>query len=151
MECPRNNRFASPNFVDSCQINQIYKSLPPQSPAETTYCESPIYGPTSIKHIYGLPENDLSARPIYPNQKLCRPIDTLYGHDYTQYQLADFPDGRKKLTGHYKVFPLTDKAIHNLADYSTRILPYMDVTRWTQYPIVRDSSLNNEKQIYPYQ
>ncbi len=122
----------------SCGINEIYRTIHPDQPWERT-----AVGPSSIKHLYtGIPN-------YYPIRRINRPVDTLYGTDYSLYHKTGV--GRGKRIGYqYKIYPLTDRNVREQRVYADYILPYMDFKAWTRHPIVRDSTPNSPLQFYPY-
>jgi len=125
-----------PGYSKNCNINQIYQSIPPSSPNEPTFWETTAVGPTSVKHIYtGVPN-------YYPYQKITRPTNTLYGHDYSQFHESGVGKG-KRISYHYKPYPLTDRNVRETREYSDYMLPYMDTRSWIKYPVIETTSVNN--------
>jgi hypothetical protein len=134
----------NPDYVDPkiCGVNQIYQSLPPSSPHNPTYWETTAAGPSTIKHLYsGIPN-------WYPFQKITRPVGTLYEHDYSQFHETGSGKG-KRISYHYKPYPLTDRNVRETREYADVILPYMDIRNFIKYPIQRDSTLNSSLQSQP--
>lgn len=131
-----------PGYSSKCGVNQIYQTLPPSSPHNTTYWETTAVGPSSIKHLYtGVPN-------YYPYREITRPVGTMYEHDYSQFHESGVGRG-KRISRHYKVYPFTNRNVREVRDYADYMLPYMDFRAWTKYPVERDSSLNSSLQFHP--
>ena len=132
-----------PGYNTCCPVNQIYQTLPPSSPNFPTQWETTAVGPSSIKHIYsGVPN-------WYPIRKITRPVGTLYEHDYSQFNETGVGVGKRR-SYHYKAYPLTNRDAKEVTPYADYLLPYMDPTSWTHYPVIRDATVNSSLQIHPY-
>jgi len=132
-----------PEFNPNCLNNTIYQSLPPTSPDYPTRWETKVTGPTSMKHIYtGVPN-------WYPVQTINRPIGTMYEHDYSQFQDSNIGRG-KRISYHYKAYPLTNRNVRETHRYADYMLPSMGAWKPKEYPIIRDASLNSPLQYKPY-
>jgi len=133
-----------PAFDPNCDVNELYQSLPPGnlSPQGPTAWESTAAGPSSIKHLYtGIPN-------WYPIRKITRPVNTLYGHDYSQFHQTGVGKG-KRISYTYKPYPLTDRNVREVNVYGDYILPYMDFRAWTKHPVRRDASVNSYLHYHP--
>lgn len=135
-----------PDFNPNCGTNELYQTIP-EGPAEAFYTptawETVAAGPASIKHLYtGVPN-------YYPPRKITRPVDTLYGHDYSQYHRTGVGRG-KRISYQYKVYPLTNRNVREERVYADYVLPYMDISNWTHHPVIRDNSLNSPLQTFPF-
>lgn len=118
-----------PKVHCECNVNQIYKTIP-----ENTRWEVVAAGPSTIKQLYtGIPN-------YYPIRYMARPLDTLYGHDYSQFEMVG--DCPKRVSYHYKVYPFTHRHAREIRHHAPYILPYMDSSEWTKYPVITDQSLN---------
>lgn len=132
----------TPNIDPNCGVNQIYQSLPPSSPHNPTFWEKTAVGPSSIKHLYtGIPN-------WYPYRKIVRPVGTLYEHDYSQFHENGSGTG-KRISYHYKPYPLTDRNVRETREYADVILPYMDMRTFTKHPVKRDTTINSSLQFHP--
>ncbi len=129
---------SEPVHNDSCPLNQIYQTLP----NSTVQWETTAAGPSSIKHLYGGVAN------YYPIQRINRPVDTMYGYDFSKYHKSGAGRG-KRIGYHYKVYPFTDRNVREERDYADVILPNMDFRNWTKYPVQRDSTLNSSLREFP--
>jgi hypothetical protein len=138
----------SPPFSSLCPVNEVYQTLPASSinpSSSPVQWETVAYGPTSVKHIYsGIPN-------WYPFQTISRPVNTLYGHDFSQY-FDQGSSAKGKRSGYtYKPYPFTNinnKEVRIYADYT---LPYMNTEELTKHPIIRgDASINSPLQKYPF-
>ena len=137
---------AQPPYHPGCGVNEIYKTIPPTppyAPGEGTEFETTAVGPSSIKHLYsGIPN-------FYPYRRITRPVNSLYGHDYSQYHSHGAQGKGKRISYHYKVYPLTNRHAREVQEYSDELLPYMDMSEWTKHPVRRDASVNSPLQDYP--
>lgn len=134
---------SQPGNCKGCPVNQIYQTLPPSSPNYPTAWETTATGPSTMKHIYtGIPN-------YYPLMKITRPVGTLYEHDYSQFHNTGVGRG-KRISYHYKPYPLTDRNVRETREYADFILPYMDTRTFTKYPIQRDSTVNSDLHYHPY-
>lgn len=136
-----------PGYTSNCPVNEIYQTLPPSSPIVTgenpTRWETTAVGPASIKHLYsGIPN-------WYPIRRITRPVNTLYGHDYSQFHETGVGRG-KRISYNYKVYPFTNRNVREVHKYADYILPYMDWSNWTKHPVRRDSTVNSPLQNQPY-
>lgn len=120
-----------PDYNPGCGINQVYKTIPRQG----VEWETTAVGPATIKHLYtGVPN-------YYPIRKITRPKNTLYGHDFSQFQKV--PGGYKRLSYQYKVYPFTHRHSREIRNYSDELLPYMNNEEWTKYPVKKSQSLDS--------
>lgn len=119
-----------PEFVEGCQTNVIYKTLPEGHPTELISA-----GPASMKHLYGGPN-------YYPVQHIQRPVGTMYESDLSMYHVGVAKD--KRISYHHKAFPLTNRHVREVREYADYILPYMDFRAWTKHPVKREQSLNSK-------
>ncbi len=166
----------APKFKQCCGVNTIYQTLPAtntllppniqtagHNEGHAVPWETNAAGPSSIKHIYtGIPN-------YYPIRKVYYPYNTLYGYDFSQYHDFNQKDGNntkvqesskidgkynmigrvKRRTYTYKPYPLTDRNVKEVFEYSNDLLPYMDFRNWTKWPVQRESSLNSNLHTYP--
>jgi len=137
-----------PGYRSLCQVNEIYQTIPPSSINPASYpveWQETTYGPTSVKHIYtGIPN-------FYPYQSIKRPFNTLYGRDFSQYHEHGESGKGKRIGYTYKPYPFTNINNKEVRIYSDKMLPYMDPTMFTKYPVIRgDASLNSPLQTHPY-
>jgi len=126
---------SSPSHAPECAVNVVYKTVPESGNAPgcshvthpTLDYEDIAVGSASIKHLYSGVGN------FYPPQRIRRPINSLYGHD-----LSQFAENGKRMSYHYKVWPLTHRHVRETREYSPYTLPYMDNREWTRYPVETD-------------
>lgn len=131
-----------PEYDKSCPINTIYQSLPPTNPSTPVVWDKVPASPATIKHLYSpLPNH-------YPPQEIMRPVNTLYGHDFSQFHTTGVGKG-KRISYHYKPYPFTDRNVRETRKYADYILPYMDFRSWTKHPVIRETSLNSPLQYEP--
>jgi hypothetical protein len=100
------------------QIQYIPRS-PQESPLDANFPTLWTNVPTTnsqVKHLYS--PNLFDYEQMYEKQ----PIDTLYGHDYSQTYKTGL--GLNKIVSkHYKVFPLTNANIRETHDYTSWFYP----------------------------
>ena len=135
-----------PDVNCNCSVNQIYKTIPNNFgdctyPSNGVEWEIVASSPSTIKQLYtGVPNS-------YPIRTTARPKNTLYGFDFSQFEMTGenlrIP---KRMSYHYKVYPFTHRHARELRHYEPKILPYMDNTEWTRYPVTTDASLNLPKE-----
>ena len=115
-----------PPYDPQCPVNVAYKTLSHSGVCDVKFKDVAV-GPASIKQLYsGLPNH-------YPLQRTVRPCNTMYGMD-----LSQFHENGKRMSYHYKVWPLTHRHVRETREYSSEILPYMDNREWTRYPVETD-------------
>lgn len=137
----------SPDWCPDCPVNVVYQTLPNADDPRynPTYFRKTITGPTSMKHIYtGIPN-------YYPLIKKVEPVDTLYGHDYSQFHTG-VPGGianGKRMSYHYKLYPFTNRNVKEVREYADYMLPYMFPKEFTKYPVMRDQTVNSPLQTEP--
>lgn len=121
----------SPPYNPFCPINTVYKTLPSDQAGSCVGYVNTAIGPSSVKSLYtGIPN-------FYPNQRTRYPVNTLYGLD-----LSQFAQNGKRLSYHYKVWPLTHRHVRETREYDIGpVLPYMDNREWTRYPVETDTNL----------
>lgn len=114
-----------------------------QTPVGQDVCmETVPYGPASVKHLYEGPG-------YYPTQKIQRPVDTLYGHDFSQ--VVDSGSGTgKRISYQFKMYPFTHLDVREREHYADEILPYPDWASWTKHPIRSENTLNSKLQNHPH-
>jgi len=124
---------SQPCYDWRCPVNELYKTLPATTNRGDPWpWEYTAAGPSSIKHLYtGIPN-------WYPIRKISRPVGTMYESDFGEFEAFG-----KRLSYHYKVYPLTNRHAREVNPYKDQILPYMDMSQWTKHPIRDDKSLNN--------
>ena len=102
------------------------------------------YGPTTVKHIYSKVPN------YYPTQKISRPINTLYGHDFSEFHTSGVGNGKRIGYG-YKPYPFTNTNNRERRIYADYLLPYMDIRNFTKYPVIRGGpTLDSPLQKHPF-
>lgn len=116
-----------PEHDPTCLVNLQYKTLPGYHgsawPRKTDVMMA------SQKKLYtGTPN-------YYPNQKIAKPCDTMYGKDLS----LRGPYNRRE-TYHFKAYPLTDRYVREFREYADEILPYPTIQRWIHYPVVTEGS-----------
>lgn len=121
-----------PCYDWSCGVNELYKTLPKETRQGTPWpWERTAAGPSSIKHLYsGIPN-------WYPIRHIKRPVGTMYETNF-----GEFEGFGKRLSYHYKVYPLTNRHAREVTPTKNEILPYMNNEQWTRHPIRWDASLN---------
>jgi len=127
-----------PNHCSNCGTNVIYQTLPtsPNVGWETLPFNA------TVKHLYsGVPN-------YYPVQTITRPVDTLYGQDFSQMFTGGSSYG-KRMSYQPKYYPFTNRNVREFREYSDEILPYMDFREWTKHPVIRDSSVNSPLHTFP--
>lgn len=139
-----------PNWKQSCQTNNRYKTIPQYEPqrdpwtrplteitresadadqskfAWPTTCE--MAGPASIRHLYSGPNH-------YPNMYRQRPVGTMYGAD-----LGELGFGGKRETYHFKAYPLTHRYAREIIQYRGDVLPEPNIKSWQENPVVLSTS-----------
>lgn len=136
-----------PSKNELCLVNETYQTLPPPSINPASWpveWEKVTYGPTTVKHLYGKTPN------YYPTQSIYRPVNTLYGHDFSEFHNSGVGKGKRIGYG-YKPYPFTNINNREVRSYSDTILPTMDVRKFTSYPVLKgDASLNSPLQTHPF-
>lgn len=128
----------APGHCDNCGVNVIYQTLPT---GRNVGWETQPFNAT-VKHLYsGVPN-------YYPVQTITRPVDTLYGQDFSQMFTGGASVG-KRMSYQPKYYPFTNRNVKEFREYSDDILPYMDFRPWTKHPVIRDASLNSPLHVYP--
>ena len=99
------------NYSPNCPINMQSSLIPIGS---NVRWETVPTSPASVKHLYsGIPNH-------YESMYSSVPMDTIYGHDFSQ----TYPNGlgKKKIIGggHYKVWPLTNQHTFESRNYSSQ-------------------------------
>lgn len=137
-----------PDYSPTCGVNVIYRTLPPYNPPTEhnggpTYWETTVAGPASIKSLYtGIPN-------YYPPMLITRPVDTLYGHDYSLFHKGGSGTG-KRMGYQAKMFPLTDRNVREYREYSEHIIEPPNFMSRVKHPVVvKDLSLNSPLQVLP--
>jgi hypothetical protein len=138
-----------PERSRSCGTNLIYRTLPPYNEPTpetggTTYWETTVAGPATIKSLY--PES-ISAN-YYPPLLASRPIDTLYGHDYSLFHKSGVGKG-KRIGYQFKPFPFTDRYVREVRDYADEIIPAPNFMSHVMWPVQTDQTLNSPTQVLP--
>ena len=117
-----------------CGINVRYKTLPDyiDCPEKGAYSrpgfEDQAVGSSSVKHLYSGIGN------YYPVQRIRRPVNTMYGMDLSQFAVNG-----KRISYHYKSYPLTNRHVRETREYTSGpLLPYMDTKEWTRHPVDTD-------------
>lgn len=143
------NPYYPPQPFDNamCAVNETFQTLPPPNindeswPVEWEYV---TYGPTTVKHIYSKVPN------YYPTQKISRPINTLYGHDFSEFHTSGVGNGKRIGYG-YKPYPFTNTNNRERRIYADYLLPYMDIRNFTKYPVIRGGpTLDSPLQKHPF-
>lgn len=133
-----------PEFCDSCDVNQVYRTLPRVqfSPGvkESVFGypkSKEVFGPRQIaKQLYWQKTKDERYPWIYQY----KPIDSLYGQDW-----SEFNDVGRRYSYQNKPYPFIDRYSREIVNYSSSILPYPDIKRWTKS---EPDSNYNENGIY---
>lgn len=139
----------SPPPSQMCPLSQVLQTPVPgeTSTHSTTYMSSGPVGPTTLKRLYPSREGS-SPSHRYPPQTIVRPVDTLYGHDYSQYHTSGVGRG-KRMSYHFKAYPNTDLNVKEYRHYSNFMIATPDVRNRTVYPVSRTNSVNSELQSAP--
>lgn len=127
---------SNPGYSPSCPVNQLYQTYPPVDTAVTgqTFEQVPA-GPASVKHIYtGIPN-------WYPTRQKIRPVNSLYGHDYSQYHTSGSGFG-KRISYTYKIYPFTNMNTREIREYSSKTLPVISIEEHTKYPVQTTTRLD---------
>ena len=101
-----------PPYNPNCGVNLVYKTLPQNSKWQNI-----AIGHSSIKHIYtGIPN-------FYPYRRISRPVGTMYNQDYSTFHNTQC--GKKRISYHAKMYPLTNRHVREHREYADYILPYV--------------------------
>lgn len=101
-----------PRQRPTCGVNVRYKTLPPGFPMERV-----VAGPTSVKHLYSGPNN-------YPVQTQTRPVNSLYGADFSQYN-----SNGAQVTQHFMAYPFAHRYVREVVTQAP-VKQYEGVQDW---------------------
>lgn len=138
-----------PPHSNSCGVNLIYRTLPPYNEATpenggTTYWETTVSGPATIKSLYP----PFSGPNYYPPLLASRPVDTLYGHDYSLFHKSGVGKG-KRIGYQFKPFPFTDRSVYEAREYADKIIEAPNFMSHVMWPVQVDQTVNSPTQVLP--
>ncbi len=115
------------------RISVRYKTLPSGYPTERVTA-----GPTSMKHIYpASSKTGAGSRANYPTSTLTRPINSLYGADFSQFDA----NGARE-TYHFKAYPPTHRYVREVVTKAP-VSSYAGLMSWTRRsPVKTGQSLD---------
>ncbi len=105
------------SYYSGCSSNQHARIMP----YEDVCWKNVPMAPSTLKHLYDGPLN-------YPQRFQLKPQDTLYKHDFVQTHLTGLGKNKILAGGHYLTYPLTNRHVREVNDYTSY---FFEKPRWT--------------------